>query len=128
MKLFVIDRALAFVPMSLTDDDRAALLVHLSGLLDALIALFEAVWARAAPLGPGLPENGVPALATAESRLVLLLRAGLTDEAIARHLGWSARTVHQRIRGLMDQAGAETRFQLGRRAVEKGWVPPPTPR
>ncbi len=122
MKLFVVDRGLAFVPMSLADDDRAALLVHPSGLLDALIALFEAVWSRAAPLRLDPLDGDSTELAPAEARLVLLLRAGLTDEAIARQLGWSSRTVHRRIRALLDHTGAETRFQLGCRAVEQGWV------
>jgi DNA-binding NarL/FixJ family response regulator len=51
-----------------------------------------------------------------------LLRAGLTDEAIARQTGTSPRTIGRRVRRLMDLTGTETRFQLGVRALEHGWL------
>jgi len=46
---------------------------------------------------------------------------------IARHLGVSLRTVRRRVALLMDEAGVETRFQLGmavaRRAAGSGGIP-----
>ena len=112
MKLVISDRRLALTPLSLhhglTD---AALLVHESGLLDALAALFESVWQRAIPLPEAGDEDG---------RLLLLLASGLKDEAIARQLGIGERTVRRRVAALADRLGARTRFQLGIQAVRQG--------
>ncbi|HEY8474686.1 MAG TPA: helix-turn-helix domain-containing protein [Natronosporangium sp.] len=119
IKLFLVDDQVAFVPMTGTDGDEppGAVVVHPSGLLTALAALFERVWAQAAPFG----TDGAPADADTD-RVLALLRAGFTDAAIARQLGTSTRTVQRRIRELMDRAGAQTRFQLGCRATELGWL------
>lgn len=51
-----------------------------------------------------------------------MLRADLTDTAMARQLGTSTRTLQRRISKLMDAAGVEIRFQLGWRATELGWL------
>ena len=42
------------------------------------------------------------------------------QEAIARYLGWGVRTVRRRVAGLMDALGADTRFQLGVAAQQRG--------
>jgi DNA-binding CsgD family transcriptional regulator len=114
VKLFIADEQMALAPLRDSADVDSAIVVHASALLSALVALFESVWARAIPLqdralGPAesrsLPET--------QLRLLDLLDAGLTDEAIARHLGIGYRTVQRRIRELMDVYGAQTRFQLG---------------
>jgi DNA-binding CsgD family transcriptional regulator len=123
IKLFLVDDQVAFVPMTGIDADRppGAVVVHPSGLLTALAALFEQVWQRAAPFSQvdGFQPDG---LDDDSRRVLALLRAGFTDAAIARHLDSSTRTVQRRIRELMDQAGAQTRFQLGCRATELGWL------
>lgn len=58
----------------------------------------------------------------ATRRLLLLMRTGAIDEAIARELGVSLRTVHRRITRLQDLLGVRSRFQLGVIACERGWV------
>jgi DNA-binding NarL/FixJ family response regulator len=101
----------------------ASLLIHASSMLDTLIALFDLVWERAIPIhadgdlsapgqGPGDDESAV----------LGLLAAGLTDSAIARHLGTHPRTVQRRVRELLDRLGAGTRFQAGIQAVRRGWL------
>jgi len=117
MKLVICDRRLALTPLSLQQGlTDAALVVHASGLLDALAALFESVWQRAIPL----PEMIVPP--DDDQRLLMLLASGLKDEAIARQLGIGERTVRRRIASLADRLGARTRMQLGIQAVRQGWL------
>ena len=53
-----------------------------------------------------------------------MLGAGLKDEAIARYLGCSLRTVRRRIAALMDRHGADTRFQLGLAVAQGGLLSP----
>ncbi|MCQ0019560.1 helix-turn-helix domain-containing protein [Actinomadura madurae] len=82
----------------------SSLIVHPSALLDALVSLFEALWRGALPLpGEDAPDDAV----------LTLLAAGLTDDAIARRLSISTRTVQRRVRDLCDRLGARTRFQAG---------------
>jgi DNA-binding NarL/FixJ family response regulator len=50
---------------------------------------------------------------TADAKLVELLELGMKDEAIARYLGVSLRTVRRRVASLMSVNGVDTRFQLG---------------
>uniref|UniRef100_UPI0036F3FE66 helix-turn-helix domain-containing protein n=1 Tax=Fodinicola feengrottensis TaxID=435914 RepID=UPI0036F3FE66 len=95
---------------------------------DTLIALFEAIWGTAVPVRFDEPSAGQPAQATGQPRtvsdrqLLSLLAAGLTDEAIGRHLGWHPRTVQRHLRDIMADLGAQTRFQAGLQAGRRGWL------
>ncbi|MBP2704813.1 helix-turn-helix domain-containing protein [Microbispora sp. RL4-1S] len=80
----------------------------------ALRALFEELWTRATP---------VPSRTRGDARQVLRLAAqGLSDEAIARHLGVSVRTVRGRFAGAMSELGAQSRFHAGVEAARRGWL------
>jgi DNA-binding CsgD family transcriptional regulator/DNA-binding MarR family transcriptional regulator len=122
-KLAVADRELALLPLDWTTPAHdAALLVHPCALLDALIALFETVWARATPLSV-TETDGLFAEATmsADDRhLLSLLVAGLTDEAAGARLGISRRTVARRVQQLMERTNSRSRLQLGWQARERG--------
>lgn len=86
----------------------------------AFVELFDRLWASSSTVDDGGD--------TASERLVELMQAGLKDEAIARVLGVSLRTVRRRIAGLMDECGVETRFQLAVKLTERGLVAStPTP-
>jgi DNA-binding CsgD family transcriptional regulator len=121
LKLVIVDEVVARV--SLTTDAYATemvAIIHTSGLLDALCALFEAYWQRAHPIGAA---GGEPAeLSATEARVLAMLAAGFKDEAIARHLGTSMRTTGRRLSSIMDALGASTRFQAGAQAVRRGWL------
>ncbi len=125
-RLLLVDRELAFVPTS-TEGDRSvgALIVRQSGLLDGVLALFESVWQQAAPMvqgDDGVSTSGPEQLSGVDTRIVSLLRAGLTDHAIGAQLGLSMRSVQRRVRHLMDLAGVDTRFQLGVEAALRRWT------
>ncbi len=127
MKLSIFDRRVAVMPVSQERGAiEGALIVHSSHLLDALIALWESSWERAAPLpreGEALPDRDMAgaALTAEEAQLVALLLAGGKSETIARNLDIGLSTVERRIKRLMQRLGSETRFQagfeLGRRSV-----------
>ncbi|MBV2353925.1 LuxR C-terminal-related transcriptional regulator [Streptomyces sp. J2-1] len=139
LKLHIVDRRAAIVPLAGSLYDSVAV-VHPSGLLDALIELFEAHWRRAQPLAaPGTPGSPAPAAApgaspvpgaaadtptAAELLLLRMLHSGLKDQAIARQLGISTRTATRRVAALMHRLGAGTRFQAGANARSRGWLEP----
>ncbi|MFF7442735.1 helix-turn-helix domain-containing protein [Streptomyces sp. NPDC008122] len=133
MKLVLADADLGLVPLAVTPaGEPGAVLLHRSGLLDALDALFETVWRTAHPLqlsGTGdepeaTVEVGPQGPTELDRRILALLLAGLTDLAAATQLGLSPRTLHRRLRHLMDLAGVRTRMQLGAHAVRHGWTQP----
>ncbi|MFD7324124.1 transcriptional regulator TrmB [Streptomyces sp. NPDC059875] len=133
MKLVLADADLGLVPLAVTPDgEPGAVLLHRSGLLDALDALFETVWHAAHPLelsgtgGGAEPtvEYGEKGPSDLDRRILALLLAGLTDLTAATELGLSPRTLHRRLRHLMDIAGVRTRMQLGAYAVRHGWTEP----
>ncbi|WP_029136973.1 hypothetical protein [Nakamurella lactea] len=126
-------RVVAEVPVSLViADDRLALLelqrepqsaaaeaviVHPSGLLDALGSLFESLWRRGRPIGADPADVD-------RDRLVEMMKAGYTDQAMSRQLGIGHRTVQRRIAALLDESGARTRFQAGVQAALRDLHPP----
>ncbi|GGJ40726.1 winged helix-turn-helix transcriptional regulator [Streptomyces brasiliensis] len=119
-KLHIVDRKVALVPLIGGGYDGLAV-VRPSGLLDALIELYEAYWARAEPI-----RSATASLDDGPSReealLLSMLKAGLKDQAIARQLGWSPRTVTRKIAALMTRLGADTRFQAGIEATARRWI------
>lgn len=124
VKLAIADRRTALMPLSLDMATVRAIVVHECTLLDALLDLFESYWAQALPLrgSPSAADTDPPDLAEDDQSLLRLLVSGLKDEAIARQLGWSLRTMRRRIRRLLDQLGAENRFQAGVQAARRGWL------
>lgn len=122
-KMAIADDWLGLLPLELAGTAESCLIVHASALLDVLVALFEDVWERAVPIhGDGeIPDPGSQP-SPADADLLGLLAAGLTDAAIARHEGIHPRTVQRRVRGLLDQLDAATRFQAGLQAVRRGWL------
>jgi hypothetical protein len=125
MKMFLIDDRMAIVPISSAEPVLdAAYAIHRSSLLDALGTLFEAEWDRATPIrADGTITSDRSDRPDPQTReLLTLLAAGHTDEGIARSLGWSMRTTQRRVRRLLDDLGATSRFQAGMTAHARGWL------
>lgn len=108
LRMLIADDSMALVPLA-SSVGPGAVVVRQSGLLDALIALFEQTWKHAVPVVVDPPA----AEGELDSRIIALLLQGYGDKSISAQLGVSARTVQRRIRFLMDRAGVETRIQLG---------------
>jgi DNA-binding CsgD family transcriptional regulator len=123
VKMFIADDQLGLLPLEVGGSAEASLVIRASSMLDTLIALFELVWERAVALHSSgelpSPEAGPN---EDDAALLSLLAVGLTDAAIARHLGTHPRTVQRRVRELLDRLGASTRFQAGLQAVRRGWL------
>ncbi|MEF3405467.1 transcriptional regulator TrmB [Agromyces sp. CCNWLW203] len=121
-RLIIADDDMALLPMRSRGEDRSsgALLVHPSGLLDLVIAIFEEYWSTST----GFISTGeLPGSHDAIDRdLLKLLLLGLTDAAAGAQLGISVRTVQRRVAELMETAAVSTRIQLGAEAVRRSWV------
>ncbi|MEV7870047.1 helix-turn-helix transcriptional regulator [Streptomyces sp. NPDC088124] len=120
LKLLVVDGCRAMLPLTASaTGGYCAVVVWHSAVTEALQQLFELAWQQASPLGRPAGDGELP---EAERMLIRLLAAGMKDEAVARHLGVSLRTLRRRVSDLQERLGAASRFQLGARAAERGWV------
>ncbi|MCR3754087.1 helix-turn-helix domain-containing protein [Lentzea californiensis] len=129
-KMILADSHLGLIPLYSTETTlESAVIVHRSALLDSLGALFAKLWDDAVPLSlPGQPAS--TEVSIADARLLALLATGLPDRSIAKQLGLSYRTYQRRLHRLMDELGAQTRFQAGLRAAARGassLLPPQLP-
>ena len=121
MRMLIVDRSTAVVPMDDRDSSRGALLVTGRGMVAGLAALFVMTWKAAQPLGPRPSRR--PGLPSAQETQALRLWAqGATDGMVARSLGVSERTVRRISETLADRLGARSRFEAGVRAMEAGWL------
>lgn len=127
-RLTVLDRGTGLLPACEDALGGSALVIRGTGIVTALIALFERCWDSAPDWlvdQPGRAEGSTHRSAPLDERdqhLLRMLRLGVKDEAVARHLGVSVRTVRRQIAGLLDQLDASSRFQAGVHAASRGWL------
>lgn len=133
MRLLITDRETALLSLDAEEDSEEAILVHRSGLLTSLLMLFEQTWEVAAPLlfpsegGAVVAGKSASDISDQDRQMLALFAAGLSDDAVAGHLGVAARTVERRLSLLMRAVKARTRFQLGIAAAARGWLEPTSP-
>ncbi|MEZ0094094.1 LuxR C-terminal-related transcriptional regulator [Streptacidiphilus sp. EB129] len=121
LRMIVVDRETAVVPLNPQSPRAGAAVLHGSGAVAAMCALFEQIWDTATPLGIA-KQRDEQGLSDQEKALLRMLAQGDTDEATARKLGISDRTVRRLIADLMSKLGARSRFQAGFLATEHGWL------
>jgi len=118
-RLAVIGPRHAIVPDPLGVGAGRHVVVRQEALVEMLSRYVDELWDRA---------SAVPALDRGEARpdlrrlLLTQLAQGAKDEQIARTLGISLRTARRRVAALMQELGAESRFQAGVEAVRRGWM------
>jgi hypothetical protein len=113
----IIDRRTMILAGVTVRGDRQFTVTTSPTLISGVLALFQAAWESAAPLGAGL--NGPP-IDPVYRPILRALGAGLTDEAAARRVGMSLRTYRRRVAELMKLLDSDSRFQAGVRAGELG--------
>jgi DNA-binding CsgD family transcriptional regulator len=116
MKMVIVDERAALLPISPTGVD-GALLVRSPVIVAALRGYFELLWNAAVPV-TGEPTK----LSPEQDQILRLVLTGMTDAAIARHLGISERTVRRHVGALQETLRANNRVTLAANAVREGWV------
>lgn len=121
-RLLIYDHTAAVVPADPANPRDGAILITAPGIVAALLDLFNRVWDNASELLE-IPEPGADTgLTASEQELLRLLGKGLTDEAAAKRLGVSLRTVKRRMEDLMRRLEAGSRFEAGLKAGQRGWL------
>jgi DNA-binding CsgD family transcriptional regulator len=96
--------------------------IRQEAVVAALTLLFDHLWDQALNV-PGFDGGAHEEGGESAQRMLLdQLVRGAKDEQISRALGISVRTVRRRVADLMDELGADSRFQAGVEAVRRGWV------
>ncbi|MFC1417688.1 helix-turn-helix transcriptional regulator [Streptacidiphilus cavernicola] len=119
-RMLIFDRQTVFIPKwSQRDQTPGAVIVREPVLVSFLCSLFEQFWLTAVPFG--LEGPGYQGVSDEMRRSILqLLGQGLKDEGVARKLGMSVRTCRRHIAALMQELGAESRFEAGVKAAQLG--------
>jgi DNA-binding CsgD family transcriptional regulator len=122
-RMIIYDRRVAIVPIDPEVTGGGALVIRVPGAVLSLYNLFKREWREAVPLSVNgrRDHNG---LKPQERAVLELLLAGLTDDAMARKLAVSVRSVRRVTAGLMQRLGASSRFQAGALAAARGWIDP----
>lgn len=117
-RLVIRDRDVAVIPVDPDDLDAGVAVVRSRPIVTMFVTLFELCWARATPAFAAVTDPD----GARNRQLLDLLGNGAKDETVARHLGLNVRTVRRDIAALIEELGAQTRFQAGVHATRRGWL------
>ena len=91
--------------------DVTTLVTRHPGLIEVIGHIFEGLWRASTPVL--LQEADRDGRSNEQELLLSYLSTGMKDDAMARALGVSPRTLARRMRELLDDLGVQTRFQAG---------------
>lgn len=117
VKMVLVDERAALLPLDPTGMEGAAL-IRAPVIVAMLRSYFELLWARSVPLGGPNPGR----LSESTDQVLRLMLTGMTDAAIARHLGTSERTVRRHVASVLETLGVDNRITAAVVAVREGWV------
>ncbi len=118
-RMMIVDRRLVFVAVDPDTLKPPYLLIREPALVRSFCSQFASTWKVAHTVGIG-PEDS---LADESVREILqILSSGVTDDAAARELGVSDRTIRRRVAAVLDLLGASSRFEAGVKATQAGWL------
>lgn len=120
-RLMIYDRSAAVLPVGSPEDDRGALVLREQAMVYSLQALFSVIWRRSTDVrvfDAEVERHCGPR----DRQILVLMGSGVTDDVAARGMGVSTRTYRRYVSELMLRLDAQSRFQAGVRAVERGWL------
>lgn len=120
--VLAVDRTAAVIDISHLDSGGGSLFVQQRQLASALMDMCVGLFALSTPM-PRTPRGtSIPRLTERDGQIMALLAAGASDLTMARQLTISQRTVERRVRAIMTELGATTRFQAGAIAGRRGLI------
>jgi DNA-binding CsgD family transcriptional regulator len=124
-RMMIFDERAAGCSMNLSSTVTETFLLRGQRLVTLLSRMFDSLWLEAEPLPPAGAEQRTPTASSLTAQHLTILRClddGATDQAIARALGVTPRTVTRRLNEIYDELGVQSRFQAGSAARRLGLV------
>lgn len=110
-RLTVVNRTVAIADLS-SDGRTEGVRIRHADLIRRLVAHFEDLWHRAAPLAHS-GQITLDRFTSRQRRTLELLAEGMTDEMVSRELGLSTRSVRAEVAAIRQLLGAASRFEAG---------------
>lgn len=121
IRMIIQDKKIAVLPIDPNNTMRGIVVNDQPGVVLALQALFEMVWATSIPLGETFTRNEYGL--TSEDQIVLeLLALGRTSTEIGASMGFTERTARRKTNSILERLGTEAPFRGGYLAVKNGWL------
>ena len=114
IRMILLDENLAVLPIDPEDTSKGAFAIRSAEVVRSLEAIFDFHWHGASMAGQVLDETaraGLLSLTAQELAIVRMLAMGAKDDAIARQLSVSPRTLSRTIATLQNRLGVQSRFQ-----------------
>lgn len=121
LPMIIVDGEIALLPLYRRDEGVGGIQIASTGVVVALVELFELIWASAVPFGTHVARDEGE-ISPQERALLRLLAEGCTDQSAARRLGVSLRTIRRMMAALLHRLDAQTRFQAAAAAARRGWL------
>lgn len=121
LRMMIFDQKLAVVSRQL-EVGPAALVIRDASLIRVFIDLFHAAWDVATPFPLDGNTRTSTNLSSVQQSILKELAAGYADETIARRLDINVRTCRRHVAWMLEELGANSRFQAAIKAREAGWI------
>ncbi|MDH6134296.1 DNA-binding CsgD family transcriptional regulator [Kitasatospora sp. MAA4] len=119
-ELVLIGEEVAFLPDRRPGQDVPTVTVVYEPATVALLRrMYEYTWQAGTDFEADAASYG-DTLGDIRATILDLLASGLKDDVVARRIGMSSRTFRRHISGIMDELGADSRFQAGVAAARAG--------
>ncbi|MDR8415237.1 LuxR C-terminal-related transcriptional regulator [Nonomuraea sp. 3-1Str] len=118
----LMDDDLALLPIDPQDTSLGVMAIHSMEVVRSMYAVFAYHWSEAVPMASVLDHaDRVDRILSAQEKVIIrMLAIGAKDEAIARRLNVSSRTLSRVISTLLERLGVETRFQAAVKVTKLG--------
>lgn len=121
-RLVVSDGVRAVIPIDTMQPKRGALLTSEPLIARSLRHLAATIFRSGRSLAEIAPSDSSSPPTPVETRVLILMSSGVTDEVAAKQLRVTDRTFRRYVAGICERLDASSRFQAGVRAVERGWL------
>lgn len=119
--IIIVDQETAFLPTDSSDGGASAVtVVYEPAIVNVLCGIYQNTW-QSACVFDGCTSNGTT-FNNVRNAILKMLASGLKDDVIARRVGISSRTLRRHIAAIMEELGAESRFQAGVAAASAGLI------
>lgn len=121
-QVIVFDGETALVSTGAPGEGGGALVLRQRELIGVLHCFWEALWDTGAPYSTVQESRYEDTKQRVRTDILRMLEAGLSDREIAQRLSVSVRTLGRHISELYEDLGVRSRFQMGSRARQLGWL------